>query len=346
VGKRILITGLATYWGGRMARALEADPDVEVIIGLDTTEPTVALERTEFVRTDENFSLLTRIVRATQVDTIIHAALVVDSTRMGDRRIHEQNVIGTINLLAALSHADSAVTSLLVKSSTMVYGAARTDPTWFSEDSRRTRPARTRVERSLLEVEGHMRDFSIDNPGIKVSVLRFANVLGEGIVTPLAKALSLPMVPQILGFDPLMQFVAADDVVRAMEFVIDRGLSGVFNVAGDGHLPWSEILAIAGKRPLLLPPVMTSMAVEPLARLGILDLPPELLDLLRFGRGVDNRRLKAEGYHYRYTTATAVRHLVEAQRVQAAVGQARPVYRYESDVEAFFRHSPAVVNPA
>jgi UDP-glucose 4-epimerase len=345
MGKRILITGLATYWGGRMAQALEADPDVEVVIGLDTSEPTVALERTEFVRTDENFSLLSRIVRATQVDTIIHAALVVDSTRMGDRRIHEQNVIGTINLLAALSHSDSAVTSLVVKSSTMVYGAARTDPTWFSESSKRTRPARTRVERSLLEVEGHIQDFSYDNQGIKVAVLRFANVLGEGIVTPLAKALSLPVVPQILGFDPLMQFVEQDDVVRAMEFVIARGLSGVYNVAGDGHLPWSEILAIAGKRPLLLPPVLTNTAVEPLARLGILDLPPELLDLLRYGRGIDNRRLKAEGYRYRYTTATAVRHLVEAQRVKAVVGRARPAYRYESDVEAFFRHSPAVVNP-
>ena len=42
MGKRVLVTGLGTFWGGRVAQALEADPDVEVIVGLDTLEPTVA----------------------------------------------------------------------------------------------------------------------------------------------------------------------------------------------------------------------------------------------------------------------------------------------------------------
>ena len=84
-----------------MAQALEADPDVEVIVGLDTREPTVELERTEYVRTDENYSILARIVKATQVDTIVHTFLVVDSTRMSGRAMHEINVIGTMNLFAA-----------------------------------------------------------------------------------------------------------------------------------------------------------------------------------------------------------------------------------------------------
>jgi len=33
--KRILLTGLSTYWGGRLAQALERDPAVEAIIGVD-----------------------------------------------------------------------------------------------------------------------------------------------------------------------------------------------------------------------------------------------------------------------------------------------------------------------
>ena len=35
-GRRILVTGLATYWGGRLAQALEQDPGVEVIVGVDS----------------------------------------------------------------------------------------------------------------------------------------------------------------------------------------------------------------------------------------------------------------------------------------------------------------------
>jgi UDP-glucose 4-epimerase len=352
-GRRILITGLGTFWGGSVARALESDPSVDVIIGVDTSPPSVPLERTEFVRTDENFSILSRLVAATQVDTIIHAALVVDSTRMGDGRIHENNVIGTVNLLAALSRPDSPVHSVVVKSSALVYGAAQRDPTWFAENTPRSARARTRVERSLLEAEGYLRDFAEDNPAIRVAVLRFANVLGAGITTPLGQALSLPLVPQILGFDPLLQLVEQDDVVRALIFAVGptarpghRGLSGVFNVAADDRLPWTEIMAIAGKRAWYLPPLFTIAAIEPLARLHILDLPPEVLDLLRYGRGVDNRRFRAAGFTYRYSTAGAVRHLIEARRVAAVVEHTSPAYRYEADVEAFFRHSPAVVRPS
>ena len=53
----------------------------------------------------------------------------------------------------------------------------------------------------------------------------------------------------------------------------------------------------------------------PLTRLG-LDLPPELLDLLRHGRGVDNRRLKRLGFDYRYTSAGTVADFVEALRLR------------------------------
>ncbi len=79
MGRRVLVTGLSSFWGGAWPRQLEADPDIEVIVGLDTEPPEVELERTEFVRVDQNYSILSRIVAATKVDTIIHTFLVVDS---------------------------------------------------------------------------------------------------------------------------------------------------------------------------------------------------------------------------------------------------------------------------
>jgi UDP-glucose 4-epimerase len=343
MGRRVLITGVASFWGGRVAEALENDPTVETIVGLDTREPTVRLERTDFVRADESYSILSRIVRATQVDTVMHTFLVVDSTRASSRELHETNVIGTMNLLAAASTADSSVRQLIVKSSTLVYGSSYKDPSWFREEMTRVAPARTRVERSLLEVEEYLRDFAEDNPHVTVSLLRFANVLGTDIVTPISKALSLPLVPAILGFDPLLQFVEEDDVIRSIEFAMRANLSGVYNVAGDGRIPWSEVAAIAGRRLLPLPPVLTGLSTTPLARLGLVDLPPELLSLLRYGRGVDNSRLKQAGFEYRYTTARAVESYARAQRLRSTVGEVRPAYTYQRDVEAFFRHSPAVI---
>jgi len=345
VGRRVLITGLASFWGGRVAQALEADPEVEVIVGLDTKEPHLPLERTEFVRADQSYSILSRIVQATQVDTILHTFLVVDSTRVSGKALHEQNVIGTMNLLAAAGAPGSSVRQVVVKSSTLVYGSSWQDPVWFREDMPRVNISHSRVERSLVEVESYLRDFAEDNPHVTVTLLRFANVVGTDIVTPITKALQLPMAPCILGFDPSFQFVEEDDVVRCIEFVTHAGIPGIYNVAGDGRLPWSEVARICGRRLAPLPPVGTELAAAPLALLG-LEIPRELLDLLRYGRGVDNRRLKSAGFRYGYTSAGAVAAFAETVRLARAVGSGRPAYRYEQDVEQFFRHSPAVVRDA
>jgi UDP-glucose 4-epimerase len=60
---------------------------------------------------------------------------------------------------------------------------------------------------------------------------------------------------------------------------------------------------------------------------------------------VDNRRFKAEGFTYRHDTAATVRHFAQARRVASVVEGTNPAYRYQADVEAFFRHSPAVIRP-
>ncbi len=342
MGRRVLITGLSTFWGGRLAQALEADPDVEVIIGLDTREPQVRLERTEYVRSDENYSILSRIVKATGVDTIAHTFLVVDSTQMSSRAMHEINVIGTMNLFAAAGSAGSTVTKVVVKSSSLIYGSTPRDPYWFRESDSRAATPRTRVERSLSEVEGYVRDFARDNPHVNLSLLRFSNVIGPDITTPLTKALQLPFVPKVAGFDPRFQLVHEDDVVSALLFALEHDVAGIYNVAGDGQIPWSETMAIVGKRGIPMPPFGIDMATGPLRRLGLVDLAPELIELLKYGRGVDNRRYKDAGFTYQYTSAGAVAAFAESMRLRGTVGDADDTYRYEEDVEQFFRHSPAV----
>jgi UDP-glucose 4-epimerase len=340
---RVLVTGIGTFWGSRIAQELEGRDDVEVVVGLGTNEPILPLERTEYVRSDSGYTILQRIVHATQVDTIVHTHLIVDSTQLSGRATHEINVIGTMNLLAAAGTAGSPVRKLVVKSSTLVYGAGRSDPYVFREESVRTSPARTRVERSLLEVESFVSDFSEDNPHVTATLLRFTNVLGDHMRTPFAKALRLPVVPEIFGFDPPLQFTHEDDACAALIYACHNDVPGVYNVAGDGTMPWSEVCTIVGKRRIALPPVFTNMAAEPLRLLRVVDLPPEMLSLLRYGKGVDNSRYKRAGFGYRFSTAGAVEDFARGLRLESTVGDRHPAYRYQRDVETFFRHSSAVV---
>ncbi len=302
MGRRVLVTGLASFWGTRTAAALTSDPSVDAVIGLDRDPPAKVPGRTRFVATDERYSNLTRIVADEGIDTLVHSFLVVDSTRASARDLHETNVIGTMNLCAAAT--GTSVRQVVVKSSTLVYGSRPGDPTYFEEDTAPRTAPRGAVARSLVEVEAYVRDFALDNPSVAVAVLRFANVVGPTIDTALTRALLSPLVPAVGGFDPRLQLVDEADVVRAICFVVEREVRGTYNVAADGLVPWRELAAICGRRTVSLPPLATSLAARPLARLG-LELPPELLDLLRHGRGVDNGRLRRAGFSYTRTTAGA-----------------------------------------
>ena len=58
-------------------------------------------------------------------------------------------------------------------------------------------------------------------------------------------------------------------MVRALEYVTGHQIPGVFNVAGAGKLPWSEVASICGAFLLPLPPFSPRAFVAPLRRLGL-----------------------------------------------------------------------------
>ena len=343
--RRILITGLSTYWGGRLARALESDPAIEAIIGVDNEVPSVELERTEYVKVGTQHALLRRVVEAAEIDTVVDTRLVVDSTTTTSRKAHENNVIGTMNILAACSGPESSVRKLIFKSSTHFYGSEQDDPAFFDEAMGRPHPPRTPIERDIVEAEASVVDFAEKHPNVAVTILRFANVLGPDVRTSHIGLFRLPAVPMILGFDPRYQFVHEDDVVHALEHVSQRQLPGVFNVAADGVLALSEVAGLLGKQYApVLPPWGTGMAAGVFRRLGVA-IPPEMLAQLRFGRGVDNRRLKAAGFEYGYTSREAVIALAEHLRLHPLLRGGGEPYRYEREVEEFLRRSPNVRRP-
>ena len=338
--RRVLITGLSSYWGGRLAQALEAFAEIEAIVGVDTHDPTRELERTEFVKVSNQHSLIQRIVQAARIDTVIDTRLVVDSTTAPRREAHENNVIGTMNVLAACAGADSPVRKFIFKSSTIVYGCEQDDPAFFTEAMSRTHRPTTAIERDIVEAEASVVDFATKNRGVDVSVLRCANVLGPDVDTSWSRMFALPVVPMMLGFDPRLQFVHEDDVVHALEHAAIHRVPGVYNVAADGVLALSEVIGLLGKRPApVLPPWGTGLLAGPLRRFG-LRIPDEMLNQLRFGRGVDNRRFKASGFEYGYTSRESVVALAEHQRLHPILRGVEQSYTYEGEVERFLRRSP------
>lgn len=339
--KRVLVTGVSTYWGGLLAEALEGYKSIEAIIGVDSKDPIRELARTEFVKVSNQHSLLRRIVEAAEIDTVIDSRIVSDSLMKSPRAAHENNVIGTMNILAACS-TPSPVRKLVFKSSAHFYGCEQGDPAFFTEEMKRQGRPKTAIESDTVEAETAVREFALKNPHINVSIIRFTNVLGPQVKNSHMRLFSLPVIPCIFGFDPRYQFIHEDDVVEVLKHMVLNELPGIYNAGADGVLALSEIASLLDKQLLpVLPPKGTFSALAPLRRLGI-GIPLEMIHQLRFGRAVDNRRLKATGFRFRYTTRETVEALSEQLRLEPVMRGVQEPYRYEREVEEFLKWSPSV----
>ncbi len=342
MGRRILITGIDTFWGSMTAKSFEADPTVETIIGLGTSDPKVELERTECLRADHSYSIVSRIIKSTKVDTVMHTFMATETSAFSGRMLNENNVIGTMNLLAAVGGSPS-VKKLIVKSSSLVYGSSPQDPYFFDENSKRPSLPKLRIEKSMIEAESYVKDFAQDNPHITVTLLRFSNVIGENVTTAITKNLKKRILPYLFGFDPSIHLIDEEDVVSALVFAANSDLEGIYNVAGDERVPWSEIGSIAAARPIPLFAYATNLISAPLIKSGIVTITPELMDLMKYGRGINNTKIKQTGFSYKYTTSAAVAKFCKLNQLRINLGRAKPEYKYQKEIESFFKHSPAVI---
>src|SRR4051794_17440544 len=107
-GRRVLITGVAGHWGAELARRLERDPAVAYVAGIDTREPPDDLAATEFIEADIRSAALSRLLPTTGVDTVVHCGILwYPEPGLRARSMHETNVIGTLQLLAARERTDT-----------------------------------------------------------------------------------------------------------------------------------------------------------------------------------------------------------------------------------------------
>ena len=311
-GRRIAITGISTHWGAELARALERDPRVDYIAGIDTEPPDADLERTDFIEADIRSPRLARLLPVTEADTVVHCGILwYPQPGKPVRALHDINVIGTLQLLAACERTPT-LERVVVRSSAAIYGCEGASPLLFTEDLARRLPLRTRFQRDVSELEGYFDNFARRHPDVSCCTLRHQPEIAAGLDAPIVRYLGLPVVPTQLGYDPRLQFMHADDATAALAAAVGSEVRGPVNVAPDGAISLSRILRLARRPTIPVPHSLFGPAVERFG--GPLGAGPLLADavrLLRFGRGVDNTRMRRElGFEPRYDAVAAVRDLI------------------------------------
>jgi UDP-glucose 4-epimerase len=314
-GRRVVITGISNHWATDLARRLERDPSVEMIAGIDTEPPAGDLERTEFIEADLRSPVLSRLLPSTDADTVVHCGFLwYPAPGKPDRSLHDINVIGALQLLTACERTKSLRT-LVVRGSAAIYGTEGAAPLFFKEEMARRYPLKTRFQRDVGELENYFDNFARRHADITCTMLRYQPEIGPDLDSPLVRYLSLPVIPTQLGFDPRLQFIHADDATGALQAAVRNPVRGAVNVGPAGSISLTKLLRIARRPSVPIPHPFFGPALGQVARqLGVGGVYSDAVRLLRYGRGVDNTRLREEvGFEPHFDAAGAVRDFAAKQ---------------------------------
>lgn len=299
MGLRIAITGSSGYLAQQLIKRLGSDSDVELILGLDIKARETAVKRPySFLQFDLTapWEKLRDCFLSNQINTALHLAWQFNPTH--DLQRHRQvDVEGSRNFFRAVEAA--AVKRVIHASSATAYvnPGNPSNPPYIAEESPVSGTPLYLYSKHKAEVDRIAQEFMVQHPEIQVMILRPSIVLGPNTRNIVAEMLewpwrSFPWMFQVYGADPPMQFVSEDDMAEVLFRALKSETRGIFNVAGDGTIRYSEMVRAVGKRPLALPALLLYPLAAVLWALRFAPFPSGMLDMIRYPWVADNTRLK------------------------------------------------------
>src|ERR1700712_433803 len=307
-GRSVALTGVRTFLGRSLLRLLEEDDRIRRLVVIDSETPIVAGTKTRSYLVDRTQpgapARIAEILAAESVDTFVHLGNVENPTR-NLVAAHELESVGTLHVLNACR--ERPVQKLVLGSSTALYGPHYDNPNFLSEShALRGLPA-TPFLADKIDVERQVEAYAREHRSATVSVLRFAPLLGPTVESYVSRWLTNAVVPTLLGYDPLVQVVHEVDALAALKLALDRDVSGVFNIVGDGVLPLSTVIKLLGHTNLPVPHFFAQRVTELLWAAGLSPVPASMLRFMRYLCVANGEKAKREmGFLPGYTSREAV----------------------------------------
>lgn len=305
----VVITGICGRLGRRLARQLHRSRPV---IGLDRREFTGRPKDIEHHRIDVRRKKARELFRRPEIGALVHVGVMHDP-RLDAEEHHTWNVIAFQKLLDFVQQYQ--VPKLVLLSSANVYGPRPDNPQFLEEDAPLLGANRFSDIRDLVELDMLAQSFFWKVPGTETVILRPANILGTVQNAP-SNYLRLRVAPTLMGFDPMVQVVHQDDVVRAILLALRPGVRGIFNIAGPPPTALSGALRILNRPTLPVPHALARAGVERLWRWRMTSFPAPELDFIRYVCMVDDRRAREElGYRAEHDLTATLRAVDEERWV-------------------------------
>jgi UDP-glucose 4-epimerase len=170
-----------------------------------------------------------------------------------------------------------------------------------------------------IEVEKLARKILNSRKGrnLILTTLRPCAIMGPDARNYIVSYMSHKIVPTLMGYDPLVQFVHIEDIREVCSIFLESDVPGIFNVVGSGAVTLSSLIQAQGKIGL---PVYHALAY-PLTDLfwyfRIIKSTSASLEFVRFSNLASNEKLKkTTGFSPRYSSKEAFQSYLEHERIQ------------------------------
>jgi UDP-glucose 4-epimerase len=302
---KVLITGVA---GGIAQKlAMELVTHGHQVVGVDVRAWNECPSVIEMHRTDLRKRAAEDVFRKCRPQAVVHMATVSQLVASSNER-SRINLGGT---QAVFEHCRNyGVEHCIFVGRHTYYGAAADTPLYHAE----TEPPQALGEfpelADLVAADLFATSQLWQKPELTTSVLRICYTLGPIGQGTLATFLKARLIPMVMGFDPLFQFLHEDDVIAALMLTLTARPRGIYNVAGPMPLPLS-VLAKETHRPVL--PMPEFLLRGMLGRAGLPNLPVGALNHIKFPVVVDGAAFqKTCGFKHQFDELQTVRSFAQA----------------------------------
>ena len=257
--------------------------------------------------------------RLSGVDVVIH--LAVDwslDTPAAERTA--LNVRGTQTVVTAA--AASGVDRVILVTSASVYGALADNPIPLAEDAPLLASPEG-LQADLLEIERIALEARRVHPGLEVTVVRPAALVGPGVDTLVTRHFAAPLLLAVRDSSPAWQFCHVHDLSTALEYAALGQVSGDITCASDGFLTQQRVEELTGMKRVELPVSVAMATAERLHRVGLTPAPASELTYVMHPLVVSSAQLRAAGWRPMFDNETNVRVLVEDVRNARALAGRR-----------------------
>lgn len=305
--KNVLITGVTSTAGRLLAQQLYYDRRVGKIIGVAKEEKPYYFSeynpsRFIYIPCDIlkyrelNNLFLSGTFKSANINTVVHLAFV-NKPGKGTDDTHTLNVEGTKNLIDRCIET-KGITKFIFKSSIVVYKLKAEGPVILDEnEDLNFDPDADPWVKDRVDADMICRS-RMDNPRVKIVILRFTNIIGRNITSQLNIFFDSKPCLKPLGYNPMINLIHSRDVVNAIQLAIHKDVSGVFNIGGKENAPLLTFAQLARKRIYPIPAPLLGPINWIQRKLGLTEYYyPVDADNLKFSAVVDMSKAKKElGY--------------------------------------------------